>query len=93
MYVLGGLAVERKKVVRSNLYSLSAGSKHSTNCQDPHKAFGRGPMTPTVVGVGLVPTWRRMHRFRFRRHQLAGVEITVTGGRGEDPGGAVGAPP
>ena len=40
--------------MRSSLYSLSAGSEHPANCQDPHKAFARGPMTPTVVGVGIL---------------------------------------
>ena len=53
MYVLGSFSEERKNViVRGYLYSLSAGSENSTQGQDPHEAFGRGPMTPTIEAVG-----------------------------------------
>ena len=54
MYILGSLPVERKNViVRGYLHSLGAGSKNFAQGQDPHEAFGRGPMAPTVVAVGL----------------------------------------
>ena len=53
-HVLCSLSVERKNViVRGYLYSLGAGSENSAYGQDPHEAFGRGPMTPTAEAVGL----------------------------------------